>query len=206
MPTETFYKLDELKRQKIIASMKKEFGKTSFDEASINKIVQDAGISKGSFFTYFESKEEAIDYLITLKMEKEIEIFINSLKRNSGDLKKVFMELFEDMKKDPCEEERKLMANIFKNLIGDKHKFMKMHKEKFKNSTFKNELIETFKYVDKTKYELETEQNYLIVVNMLVNVLRSNLMEIFTNKTPIEKAEEQFNYELNIIMKGIGEK
>lgn len=204
MPSETFYKLNEEKRKKIITAMKKEFSKTTFDEASINKIVQDAGISKGSFFQYFESKEEAINYLITLKMEKEVELFKETLKNNEGNLEKVFLHLFNVMKEGQCEEERCLMANIFKNLMSDKHKFMKLHKERMKENSLKNELIETYKCIDKSIYQIETEQQYLIVINMLVNVLRSNLMEVFTKKSSINQAEEQFKYELNIIMKGIG--
>lgn len=204
MPSETFYKLNEEKRKKIITAMKKEFSKTTFDEASINKIVQDAGISKGSFFQYFESKEEAINYLITLKMEKEVELFKETLKNNEGNLERVFLHLFNVMKEGQCEEERCLMANIFKNLMSDKHKFMKLHKERMKESSLKNELIETYKGIDKSIYQIETEQQYLIVINMLVNVLRSNLMEVFTKKSSINQAEEQFKYELNIIMKGIG--
>ena len=71
MPTESFYKLNQTKRQKIVDAMRKEFSRVPFYEASINKIVEDAGISKGSFWVYFESKEEAIEYLIESQLKKE---------------------------------------------------------------------------------------------------------------------------------------
>lgn len=206
MPSETFYKLDKNKRDKIIESMKREFSKATFDEASINSIVHNAGISKGSFFQYFESKEEAINYLITIKVEKEIELFKQAIKEKQGDLEKVFKFMFDNMREGSCEEDRALLTNIFKNLMADKHKFMQLHKEKMKTSNFKQELVSTFNLIDKSKYNIVTEQQYLSVMNILVNVLRSNLMEIFTKKLPIEKAKEQFEYELSIIMKGIEKK
>ncbi len=58
--------LDEEKKIKIINSAMEEFSKNSYDKASTNRIVERAGISKGSLFNYFGSKE---------KLYKDLEIF-----------------------------------------------------------------------------------------------------------------------------------
>lgn len=42
----------------------KEFVQSGFEKASTNKIVKDAGISKGSLFNYFNSKKDLYLYLI----------------------------------------------------------------------------------------------------------------------------------------------
>ena len=47
----------------------KEFAENGFDKASTNRIVKDAGISKGSLFNYFNSKKEFYLYLIDHGME-----------------------------------------------------------------------------------------------------------------------------------------
>lgn len=83
MPSEAFYKLDEEKRNKIILAMKKEFGCNSFEKSSIKNIVEDAGISKGSFWFYFESKEEAINYIVENYIEEEKLEILKLLEHNN---------------------------------------------------------------------------------------------------------------------------
>lgn len=58
MPKETFFNLAEEKKEKIINAAKKEFKRVPLEQASIKNIVEDAGIARGSFYQYFESKED----------------------------------------------------------------------------------------------------------------------------------------------------
>ncbi|ANU13053.1 Transcriptional regulator, TetR family [Planococcus halocryophilus Or1] len=51
------------KRDRILNSAMKEFSKNTFQKASTNKIVEDAGISKGLLFHYFGNKEKLYKYL-----------------------------------------------------------------------------------------------------------------------------------------------
>lgn len=56
MPKETFLNLSEEKKKIIINAAKREFARVPFQETSIKNIVEDAGIARGSFYQYFESK------------------------------------------------------------------------------------------------------------------------------------------------------
>lgn len=60
MPKETFLKLSEEKKKKIIKAAKKEFERVPLEQASIKNIVEDAEIARGSFYQYFESKEDLL--------------------------------------------------------------------------------------------------------------------------------------------------
>ena len=60
MPKETFVKLPEEKKDKIIKAAKKEFARVPFEQTSIKNIVEDADIARGSFYQYFESKEDLL--------------------------------------------------------------------------------------------------------------------------------------------------
>ena len=60
MPKETFLKLPQEKKTKIIKAAKKEFKRAPLEQASIKNIVEDAGIARGSFYQYFESKEDLL--------------------------------------------------------------------------------------------------------------------------------------------------
>ena len=64
MPTNTFFNLPIEKREKIINAAKSEFVEYSFHDASINKIIKSAGISRGSFYMYFENKEDLFLYIL----------------------------------------------------------------------------------------------------------------------------------------------
>jgi len=69
MPKETFFNLPEEKRQRIIDLALVEFAENDYDTASISRIVAQAGIAKGSFYQYFENKEDLYNYLLALGAE-----------------------------------------------------------------------------------------------------------------------------------------
>lgn len=52
MPTERFKRLPEEKIEAIRRAGIQEFTRTSPESASINRIIQEADISRGSFYTY----------------------------------------------------------------------------------------------------------------------------------------------------------
>ena len=49
MPTQTFFNLPKKKQELLLKSARNEFTNTSFENASINQIIKEAGISRGSF-------------------------------------------------------------------------------------------------------------------------------------------------------------
>jgi len=69
---ETFKKLPEEKRKKILDTAIVEFAERGFDSANINSIAMNAGVSVGSMYKYFDNKEDlflsVIHYcVVTLK-------------------------------------------------------------------------------------------------------------------------------------------
>ena len=65
MPKETFKNLPEEKRLLIEKVAISEFGAFGYDKASINRIVENSHIAKGSFYQYFEDKKDLFLYLIS---------------------------------------------------------------------------------------------------------------------------------------------
>lgn len=65
MPKETFINLPEEKKERIMKAAVEEFYQYSYDKSSINRIVLAAGISKGSFYQYFEDKKDLYKYMFT---------------------------------------------------------------------------------------------------------------------------------------------
>ena len=63
MPTERFYRLPEEKRRTIRNAAFHEFARVSVEKVSINQIIKEAEISRGSFYTYFEDKWDVLAYV-----------------------------------------------------------------------------------------------------------------------------------------------
>ncbi len=64
MPKETFYKLKDEKKKRILEAAVQEFASRKFSEASLNQIVKTAKIPWGSFYQYFDGKEDLYLYVI----------------------------------------------------------------------------------------------------------------------------------------------
>ena len=64
MPTQRFFHLKEEKQNIIKKAALEECARVPYSEISINKIIKAADISRGSFYTYFEDKEDMIKYLL----------------------------------------------------------------------------------------------------------------------------------------------
>ncbi|MGE4277856.1 MAG: TetR/AcrR family transcriptional regulator [Lawsonibacter sp.] len=95
MPTSTFFRLPEEKRQRLLDAAWEEFSRTSYSDASINQIIHNAHIPRGSFYQYFEDKKELFWYLQGEIREYFFNIFQDALWDVGGDLFKVPIRVFD---------------------------------------------------------------------------------------------------------------
>lgn len=72
MPKETYFNLEEVKRQKIMDVIIDEFAEHDYNTASVSKICEKAGIAKGSFYQYFDNKKDLYTYLLTYIGEQKM--------------------------------------------------------------------------------------------------------------------------------------
>ena len=86
MPTATFFRLPEEKRKRLIDASWAELTRVRFADASINRIIAAAHIPRGSFYQYFEDKEDLIRYLLEDMREYFISLLRNILMEAKGDL------------------------------------------------------------------------------------------------------------------------
>ena len=54
------------KKQELIDAAIKEFGERGYEKASLNNILKESGISKGTFYYHFKNKEDLYMYLIEI--------------------------------------------------------------------------------------------------------------------------------------------
>jgi TetR/AcrR family transcriptional regulator len=79
-------KMNPEKRNKLINAALTEFGSNSYEKASTNTIVKNAGISKGLLYHYFHNKEELYNYLVKFFYERTMLDIIENIDYNETDI------------------------------------------------------------------------------------------------------------------------
>ncbi len=95
MPSSTFFRLPEEKRTRLMNEVWKEFTRVPYADASINRIILGARIPRGSFYQYFEDKNDLFLYLLDLIREKFLVLLADVLRRSEGDLFAMPEQLFD---------------------------------------------------------------------------------------------------------------
>src|ERR1041384_8406781 len=75
MPKQTFLNLPTEKREAIMNAAVEEFAEYGLENASTNRIVKNSGIAKGSFYQYFDDKQDVFMHLLDVIEQKELEFF-----------------------------------------------------------------------------------------------------------------------------------
>lgn len=125
MPSDTFFKLPQEKQNNLIESAILEFSENTYNEASINKIINRIKIPRGSFYMYFSDKLDLYKYIIKSYINKFNEITIKLLKKNNGDFIQMNKELYDKIiifiQKD---KNKKLLHNLFSEIRFSNEKFI----------------------------------------------------------------------------------
>ena len=64
MPKQTFFNLPDHKREHVTRCAVSEFARQGYKQASISRIVAASGIAKGSFYQYFEDKDDLFIHIV----------------------------------------------------------------------------------------------------------------------------------------------
>ncbi|MBU4533230.1 MAG: TetR/AcrR family transcriptional regulator [Eubacteriales bacterium] len=79
MTKQGFLNLPDAEKEPIVEAAMDEFAKQDFFSASLNRIIQNAGISKGSMYHYFHNKEDLYLYILGVIGEKKKEFMAKGL-------------------------------------------------------------------------------------------------------------------------------
>ena len=198
MPQSTFYNLSSEKREKIEQAIKNEFGRNSFSKASISNIIQEANIPRGSFYQYFEDKEDAIKYVIEKFVRMEKEEIINLLKQNGGDIfqtvKEIFIYIIDKNKND---KEMFLCRNIMQKLKQDNvNIFEEIKNEQSKRQKFRD-------LINLEILNIKTEDELKYVLRVLASIMSAEIIDVISQKKSKEEGIKDLEFEINLLEKGL---
>lgn len=201
MPKQTFYNLPKEKQDNLLAAAKKEFSNKPLNKASVSNIIKNADIPRGSFYQYFDGKEDAFYFLLEKQMKVNSEEFIAILKKNSGDLFEAFMETFQKMQKEfRVQKNRDFFRNVFLNM--DYQMENKILSD-FSESRFGKPFLEIVTAIDKEKLNISNDEEVIHIMEIIMAVTFHNLMKHFAKQNTFEDAMNNYRFEMNLLKKGL---
>ncbi len=199
MPTSTFENLPENKKKIILEASIKEFKRVLLKDASINKIIKDANISRGSFYTYFIDIKYLYIYALNNYKETIYELLKKTIEKTNGDLIETSKNIYDKII-EYCEKEKELFEKIFLNI---NYNISIRNRIECETINDKYKLLELISKIDKTKLNIKTDEELFLIIDIIIGFIVHGLIEIFLdNKEPIiikQKIEKQ----LEILEKGI---
>ena len=185
MPKSTFYNIPEEKRERIRKAGLLEFSNNSFRDASINKIIKEADIPRGSFYQYFEDKRDLFIYVFSDSRNVVFEELNNVLEKANGNL---FVCI--EMLVDPfitCVIKRQF--NLINIIAGDPdvlNIFWDMITEEKNQGICKSDFT---RKVDTTILKVDNERDMVELLRLINTVLREKVSTFMIYKDRMDKDE-----------------
>ncbi|MGN0157562.1 MAG: TetR family transcriptional regulator [Brotaphodocola sp.] len=206
MPTERFYRLSEEKQKLIYEAAKKEFARVPYEKASINQIVKNADISRGSFYTYFEDKEDAMKYVMKENFTQMRNVCEDALKRNNGEYLGMLKTLFEYFveKMQNTKEVMVMVENVFGRKEMDEFSchvedFFEFEAEENGAKTYRSWLEE---HMNCNKMRVQNPEEVHSMISLGEGALYSSLRQYYLHPEKAGAIRESFEIKLDIISHG----
>ena len=199
MPTVTFNNLPEEKKTIIIEASIKEFKRALLTDASINKIIKDANISRGSFYTYFKDINDLYIYAINNYKQKIIKTIKQTIKETNGDLFETTNKAYEKIL-NLCTKEKQLFKNIFLNFNYNISIRNKIYEENIEN---KYNALEIISKINKSNLNIKKDEELFYILDIIIGFVMHGLIEIFLENKSNEEVKEKLEKQLEILKRGI---
>ena len=201
MPTERFMKLPEEKKNKILQGAKKEFTRVPFEQTSIKNIVEGAEIARGSFYQYFTSKEDLLQYMMKDDMDNLDNFIREKLQESKGDIFEAYLAIYDYMTKKAWKDKdlqfyKRLIENA--KVVEDESSILRIPKD-IKGPFHKEEFI---RLIDTSKLQIQNEEDLHIVIQMLYLITRKALVNNFKYQST-EKARKEYLKMIDYLKNGV---
>ena len=204
MPTERFYKLPEEKKKAIRDAAMEECIRVPFEKVSINKIIQNAGISRGRFYTYFEDKRDLVRYIFSDTADKLKFFWTKSVVTHGGDLWIASEELLDQA---IIFAQKGKMFQMMQSIVlyQDFDKlFAEIHGSNGVGEKKGNEILEAlYEVTDKGKFRKIDMDSFGILVSMIMGCVMESIGWYNRHMESEENIKKIFREKLEILQHGI---
>ncbi len=194
MPTERFYRLSDEKKMAIRDAAIQEFTRVPFEKASINQIIQNAEISRGSFYTYFEGKRDVLSFIFQDMEERIRNYCFQTLEKSKGDFWDMMKKLLDYMLHYFEQHHVFQLARNTMVFQEDYNLFCKPDDTKG---------IELYHAVDKSGWKSQEMDDFLCVMDMSVANLLVCVTRYFRNACSEEDVRCDFYRRMEFLQSGV---
>lgn len=199
MPKITFYNLPIEKREKLINAVKQEFSRVPLTQASISNIVKSARIPRGSFYQYFENKEDAFFYLLEERVKRNQSEVYFLLNKYNGDIFEMMIAFFEKVITEQ-DENRNFLKNLFLNMTYEvEHEFGRS----FNGYEANQQFIQFESKVNTELLHISNQEEFKYLMKILTSVLLRSIIEAFSKELSKEEAVRNFKLEITLLKRGL---
>lgn len=204
MPTERFNRLPEEKRRVIREAALKEFSRVPYEKASINQIIRGADISRGSFYTYFEDKQDVVEFLLEDQFEQMQRICREALTDSGGDYFAMMEWLFEYFigESQKAEEMIQVARNIFSCQENTQFLGMGNWPPPGDAEDVKNPIHWVFEKVDTGRTRLKSAADFAPLAMLATSALVFSIKQYYDYPGQLDRIREDFLKSLDILKYG----
>lgn len=201
MPKQTFFHLSKDKQDTLIEAAKKEFSRVPLHDASIANIIKSAGIPRGSFYQYFEDKDDLFYYLLNQLSVKNHLRFISVLQEKNGDLFETLITNFQFMLEVHQDQEHKnFFRNVYLNMNYKNEKTLAYH---VYEENQKTQYFNIIKLIDTTKLNINNEEELHHVIKIVMGITFQNLVQLFAKDYSDEEALKNYLVQIDLLKRGL---
>ena len=197
MPKETFFNLDEDKRNKIIEAAKVEFTANPLRKSRVSNIIKKASIPRGSFYQYFDDLDDLYYFVID-------DVFDNIYKAGNkfcdatNDIFEFAQISFEyDYNGFINDMRHRFMMNVFKSISSNEEyqaTFRKMRRDY---------ILGILDKMDLSGIRLKKEDDLIKMYRMIQELKRNVIHRAVVEDLSKEEASKEFGWFLNILKNGL---
>lgn len=196
MPKPTYYNLEKDKQERLVDACMEEFSSYTFSDASINRIIKRAVISRGSFYQYFEDKEDCYMEMLGIIAQEKYRIFKDVVQSETNTVFEAYLNMLRQVKIWMEAQPRYYKIGVLMEL--DKSNFIqKLTKQNPGMMEYFLSLIRK----DQANGIIRPEVDPQLLSDMLIGINQKMLMEHFVNKD-YERMLEASEAILDLLQKG----
>lgn len=196
MPKETFFNLPDEKRKRIMDSTYRLLQENRYSDVSINMIIKNAEIPRGSFYQYFDDKDDLVRYMFS-DIRKEMGTVVTDCLNEGKCLLDVAEDILESMSRIMEKDDiRKVFANIMSDASIVEMFVLDLTEDE-------NILIEELKkHVVRDELRLKSDYEIEQMLRLGLGMFEFTAGEIFMNIDRKDEIIESFKVRADIIAYG----
>ena len=204
MPTQRFLNLKDSKKNAIREPAAHEFAIVPYSAVSINPIIKDTQISTGSFYTYFEDKDDLMRYMLRGFRDTLRKKVFEFLEEENGNPFRLCIRLLKDWIKTGSE---RITFQIHRNLLADlsvtgQNQMFGIRGFLMKDELYKSFVEELYNRLDKDRYPT-TIETLCYIVDMAIMILIKSMAMYYQNPSEKETIIQVLTEEMTILERGM---